>query len=245
MKSSGGTDFLLPVVTTGTVVALVAIGNYYESLPDADPDLDFVEEVLIADPDRSVGVAHWNEPIVVAFQSDEPEDTRLMGYAAAQLNPALSETGMSIRLESSQTPPANVRVVFAPREKWGEIAVEVDLDSDPYVQGWAWQWSEDEDNTAILTNGYIVINSRQPPSERFATILHELFHVVAAAGHSSQYYESIVNKSDLGDFLRMSELAEVDRALLQFLYGTVEAGDSAEDVRRKYSDAWPLRLAAQ
>jgi predicted Zn-dependent protease len=101
-----------------------------------------------------------------------------------------------------------------------------------------------EDHPEILTRGRIVVDPRQPREDRLATVLHELFHVVADAGHS-QRNESVLNQSDFAGVVRLTALAEVDRALLRFLYGAVAPGDSADDVRWKFTYAWPLRTAAQ
>ena len=109
------------------------------------------------------------------------------------------------------------------------------------MQGWAWV-AADNALGRVLSRGRILISPEQSRGERYAVLLHELMHVVADADHARGGYDSVVQirHNAGGSGLRLSEL---DRMVLQFLYGHLEAGATRAAVRDEFGRSWPHLVA--
>ena len=109
---------LLSVAAVGAG-GMLAWGAYLET--GAGHDLQFVEDVLLTDRAGAAPVRRWTGPVFLDVFSDDPFDMRLVATAVAEFNDALKGAGMRVALESRRTGPANVDVVFAPRDVWTEV----------------------------------------------------------------------------------------------------------------------------
>jgi hypothetical protein len=174
-------------------------------------------------------VWRWDGVIRIQAFDQYGANGALISRAFDAFNSALADT--PVRLELVPVDGA-VGLSIIERERWSEFAE--DLDPDPNIWGWAWTYGDEE---YTLYGDYILVNSKRRESERYNTLIHELFHIVAGANHASQRYDSIINQSD-HSWYEFDDLGAIDRQLLRFLYLYLEPGDTLEDVKTLYDAYW-------
>ena len=157
----------------GVIVAgMVCYGSILEARPDAYPNWEYVQDVLFEFHwfKGPIGeVKRWDQAITIEVFDQYGTNGALVHRVFDAFNNALE--GTPIRLD----------------------LVAADGDIRLNIWGRAWTYAEESDE---ISGGYILVNSKRKESERYKTLIHEMFHVVAGANHASQRYDSIINKSD-------------------------------------------------
>ncbi len=226
-----GNGFWLAVIAAG-FAGIVLYGRYLENQPAADPDWEYVEDILF-DSHWYRGptglVERWPGLIEIRIFDEDGTNADLITDVIAEFNIALVGIRTSLVLARSDAP---VNLVILARQRWPEI--HADIDNDPFI--WGMAWTEANDASEVIS-GYALVNARRSEPERRNTLTHELFHVVAGANHSDQRYDSIINASDHTD-LQLENLGAIDRQLLRFLYLYLLPGDTVDEVRGQDAAHW-------